>query len=88
VRRESQSLGSSGFSKQQALVHKWVKIVTERGEIKPFELQNMLRITVGQYNQLKRYVMDFSAGIIAYDSGIWISLIPPETEKIEKEIEQ
>ena len=56
MKRESQSLGRSGHSKQMHLLERWITIVQTSREITPARLMSMLRLTVGQYNQLKSWV--------------------------------
>jgi len=57
----------SGYSKQFQLMNKWTLIVKERGEINKYDLMDELRISVGQYNQMKGFVEHKQSKLIEYD---------------------
>ena len=59
----------SGYSKQFQLMNKWTRIVKERGEINKYDLMIELRITVGQYNQMKGFVENRQSEVIEYDKS-------------------
>jgi len=57
----------SGFTKQFQLMNNWTKIVKEHKEINKYDLMMELRITVGQYNQMKGFVEHKQSEVIEYD---------------------
>jgi len=57
----------SGYSKQFQLMNNWTRIVKEHKEINKFDLMDKLRITVGQYNQMKGFVEHKQSEVIEYD---------------------
>jgi len=59
----------SGFSKQIQLMNKWTRIVKEWKEIDKYDLMMELRITVGQYNQMKGFVENRQSEVIEYDKS-------------------
>jgi len=71
----------SGYSKQFQLMNKWTRIVKERGEINKYDLMDELRISVGQYNQMKGFVEYKQSGVIEYDK-------PTQTWKNKRKIEE
>jgi len=57
----------SGYSKQFQLMNKWTLIVKEKKEINKYDLMDQLRISVGQYNQMKGFVEHKQSEVIEYD---------------------
>ncbi len=70
----------SGFSKQIQLMNKWTRIVKEWKEIDKYDLMMELRITVGQYNQMKGFIENRQSKVIEYDkpTQTWKSKGIPE----------
>ena len=48
-------------------MNKWTLIVKEKKEINKYDLMEELRITVGQYNQMKGFVEHKQSEVIEYD---------------------
>jgi len=71
----------SGYSKQYQLMNKWTMIVKEKKEINKFDLMDKLRISVGQYNQMKGFVEYKQSEVIEYDK-------PNQTWKYKGNIEE
>jgi len=71
----------SGYSKQFQLMNKWTLIVKEKKEINKFDLMDELRISVGQYNQMKGFVEYKQGEVIEYDK-------PNQTWKYKGKIEE
>jgi len=65
--KENDMKSLSGFSKQIQLMNKWTSIVKKYKEIDKYDLMIELRITVGQYNQMKGFVENRQSEIIEYD---------------------
>jgi len=65
--RSKDMKSQSGYSKQFQLMNKWTLIVKERGEINKYDLMDELRISVGQYNQMKGFVEHKQSKVIEYD---------------------
>ncbi len=70
----------SGFSKQIQLMNEWTRIVKKYKEIDKYDLMMELRITVGQYNQMKGFVENRQSEVIEYDKSTktWKSKGIPE----------
>jgi len=71
----------SGYSKQYQLMNKWTMIVKEKKEINKYDLMEELRISVGQYNQMKGFVEHKQSEVIEYDK-------PNQTWKYKGKIEE
>ena len=67
--KENDMKSLSGFSKQIQLMNKWTSIVKKYKEIDKYDLMIELRITVGQYNQMKGFVENRQSEVIEYDKS-------------------
>jgi len=48
-------------------MNNWTRIVKEHKEINKYDLMMELRITVGQYNQMKGFIENRQSEVIEYD---------------------
>ena len=62
-------------------MNKWTLIVKEKKEINKYDLMEELRISVGQYNQMKGFVEYKQGEVIEYDK-------PSQTWKYKGKIEE